>query len=55
MLGKPPQEKGPLAGVTIDLETLKGEFYSALGWDARTGVPSPECLESLGIEAGQGG
>jgi len=55
MLGKPPQDKGPLAGVTIDIETLKGEFYSALGWDTNTGVPSRECLESLGIEAGQGG
>jgi aldehyde:ferredoxin oxidoreductase len=55
MLGKPPQDKGPLAGVTIDLETLKGDFYGALGWDPNSGAPSRECLESLGIEAGQGG
>jgi aldehyde:ferredoxin oxidoreductase len=50
ILGNPPLEKGPLAGVTVDLETLRREFYSALGWDDRTGVPTEECLQSLGIE-----
>jgi aldehyde:ferredoxin oxidoreductase len=50
VLGNPPQQKGPLAGVTIDLETMKRDYYSALTWDAETGVPTQEWLESLGIE-----
>jgi aldehyde:ferredoxin oxidoreductase len=50
VLGNPPQEKGPLAGVTIDLETMKRDYYSALGWDAETGIPTRQCLESLSIE-----
>jgi len=54
-LGKPPQDKGPAAGVTVDLEGMRQEFYRALGWDADTGVPTPECLKSLGIEAAREG
>ncbi len=50
VLGNPPQEKGPLAGVTIDLETMKRDYYSAMTWNAETGIPEQECLESLGIE-----
>ena len=52
VLGKPAQETGPLAGVTIDLETMRRDFYSALGWDTKTGIPTQACLESLGIEGG---
>jgi aldehyde:ferredoxin oxidoreductase len=49
VLGNPPQEKGPLAGVTIDLEAMRGDYYGALGWDAETGVPTQGCLELLGM------
>ncbi len=51
VLGDPPQQKGPAAGVTIDADTMRRDFYRALGWNVETGVPSEECLRSLGIEA----
>jgi aldehyde:ferredoxin oxidoreductase len=50
MRGVPPQEKGPQAGVTIDIDTLAREYRTAMGWDAETGVPSKETLVRLGLE-----
>jgi aldehyde:ferredoxin oxidoreductase len=49
MRGVPPQTAGPLAGVTIDADTLAREYRAAMGWDAETGVPSQETLERLGL------
>jgi len=52
--GEPPLERGPLAGVTVDVEAMRAEFYNALRWDPETGVPTEECMRSLGIEGGVG-
>ena len=41
-------EKGPLAGITVDNELLGDNFYSAMGWDVETGMPSKEFLEEVG-------
>jgi len=49
MIGDPPLEAGPLKGITIDLQTLKGEYLEKMGWDPRTGKPSKKRLEELGI------
>jgi aldehyde:ferredoxin oxidoreductase len=49
MLGRPPQETGPLAGVTIDVDRLAREYRQAMGWDAETGVPTEETLGALGL------
>jgi aldehyde:ferredoxin oxidoreductase len=47
-VGKPPLEKGPLAGITVDNEKLGDNFYAAMGWDIETGMPSKEFLENIG-------
>ena len=49
MTGHPPQNAGPLAGVTIDVESLAREYRQAMGWDAETGDPTKETLEKLGL------
>jgi aldehyde:ferredoxin oxidoreductase len=48
IVGKPPQEGGPLAGVTIDNERLGDNFFAAMGWDRETGKPSRRMLELMG-------
>ncbi len=48
--GIPPQEKGPNAGVTIDLDMMVTEFYNAIGWDRKDGRPSREKLVNLGLD-----
>jgi len=48
-IGIPPLEEGPLAGVTVDAETLSREYLEAMGWDVETGKPSKEKLEGLGL------
>ncbi|HYU18269.1 MAG TPA: aldehyde ferredoxin oxidoreductase family protein [Chloroflexota bacterium] len=48
--GYPPIDRGPLAGVVVDVETLRREFYEARGWDPETGTPHTETLERLGLE-----
>jgi len=47
MIGRPPQREGPLAGVTIDPDSLARDYRQAMGWDAETGVPAEETLERL--------
>ncbi len=49
-LGKTPLTKGPLRGVTVDMEGLMKEFYDTVGWDLNTGGPTPEKMKELGIE-----
>jgi aldehyde:ferredoxin oxidoreductase len=50
MSGRPPQAAGPLAGVTVDIDSLARDFRAAMGWDAKTGVPSEETLAKLGLK-----
>jgi aldehyde:ferredoxin oxidoreductase len=47
--GIPPQASGPLAGVTIDIDTLAAEFRAAMGWDPETAAPTRETLARLGL------
>jgi aldehyde:ferredoxin oxidoreductase len=49
MAGLPPQEDGPVAGVTIDIESLAREYRQAMGWDPETGQPSQATLEAHGL------
>lgn len=50
MLGKPPQTEGPLAGITVDEETLKRDYLTAMDWDLETARPSKRKLQELGLE-----
>ena len=49
VLGIPPKKEGPLAGVTIDEETLDKEYLAAMDWDLKTAKPSKKKLHELGL------
>ncbi|KKK54601.1 hypothetical protein LCGC14_3083070, partial [marine sediment metagenome] len=50
MIGTKPLESGPLAGVTVDMDVQVREYLEAIGWDTKTGIPTKETLESLGLD-----
>jgi aldehyde:ferredoxin oxidoreductase len=50
VLGKPPQDVGPLAGITIDKDTLVKEYLAEMDWDLETSKPSKKKLKELGLE-----
>jgi aldehyde:ferredoxin oxidoreductase len=50
ILGKPPQKEGPLAGITVDADTLVKEYLTAMDWDPKTAKPSKKKLMELGLE-----
>ncbi|MEJ2731381.1 MAG: aldehyde ferredoxin oxidoreductase family protein [Deltaproteobacteria bacterium] len=49
MLGQPPQQEGPVAGVTLDVDSLTREYRQAMGWDPDSGQPEESTLEKLGL------
>jgi aldehyde:ferredoxin oxidoreductase len=49
MAGIPPKNGGPLAGVTIDIDTLAAEYREAMGWDPETGHPTEDTVQRLGL------
>lgn len=49
VLGDPPQREGANEGVTVPLEKLRRYYWSAMGFDSQTGVPTKECLSRLGL------
>lgn len=49
-LTQEPISIGPSKGGLVkDLERMKNEFYETCGWDLKTGIPTHERLEELGI------
>ncbi len=48
--GHPPQQKGPVAGITIDVDRLAREYRQAMGWDSKSGKPTDTTLENLGLK-----
>ena len=50
MLGRPPLESGPLEGVTVDMDVQVTDYLAAMGWDPKTGIPSKDTLERLGLD-----
>ncbi|OGO30128.1 MAG: hypothetical protein A2Z29_07445 [Chloroflexi bacterium RBG_16_56_11] len=49
IIGRPPLQEGPLAGVTSDLEAEAWWHLGALDWDRVTTVPSRDKLLKLGL------
>ena len=48
-----PKRDGVLSTKHYDpeqLEKAKSYYYTLMGWDAKTGIPTPEKLQDLGIE-----
>jgi aldehyde:ferredoxin oxidoreductase len=50
LLGRPPHKEGPLAGVTVDADSLVREYLKAMDWDSETARPSDRKLRELGLE-----
>ncbi len=50
ILGQPPHTQGPLAGKTVDAETMVREYLTIMDWDLETAKPSKQKLLSLGLE-----
>ena len=48
--GRPPLPAGPLKDVTIDMDTLQGEYLKAMDWDPVTARPSAQRLRELGLQ-----
>jgi len=48
--GYPPPKEGPLAGITVDEETLDSEYLAAMDWDLKTAKPSKKKLLELGLD-----
>jgi aldehyde:ferredoxin oxidoreductase len=49
VIGRPPQEEGPLRGVSVDIEAQTYWNLGALDWDPATTKPSKKKLLELGI------
>jgi aldehyde:ferredoxin oxidoreductase len=49
MAGRPPQAEGPVAGITVDIDSLAREYRQAMGWDSQSGQPQDTTLEALGL------
>ena len=50
VVGSPPLSAGPLAGVTVDLDTQVKDYLEAMGWDTQTGIPNKQTLLDLGLD-----
>ena len=50
MIGQPPIEVGPSAGITIDEASIDKEYCLAMDWDVKTTRPSDAKLKELGLE-----
>ena len=48
--GHPAPKRGPLAGITVDEDTLYSEYLTAMDWDLKTTKPSRKKLLELGLE-----
>ncbi|MDO8673976.1 MAG: aldehyde ferredoxin oxidoreductase family protein [Dehalococcoidia bacterium] len=49
-LGRPPQEAGPLAGKTVDVEGRTAKYLAANGWDPATFKPLKQTLLDQGLD-----
>ncbi len=50
VLGIPPLAAGPLKGKKVDVDTQVKEYLELMGWDVKTGAPTKEALEELGLD-----
>ena len=48
--GDPPLSRGPLKGITIDMDTILKEYLELMDWDPVTTVPSQKRLKELGLD-----
>ncbi|MBN1286121.1 MAG: aldehyde ferredoxin oxidoreductase family protein [Anaerolineae bacterium] len=48
--GRPPLERGPTAGFTVDIDTLRREYLEDMDWSQDRALPSAAKLRELGLE-----
>ena len=41
---------GPTAGQVVELEPMLNDFYAVCGWDIKTGIPTQQKLNELGLQ-----
>ncbi len=44
-----PLSAGPAAGNDVPFERMREDYFAAMGWDRKTGIPLPETLADLDI------
>ena len=49
--GEPPQQRGPLAGLTLDTEAMRRGYYESMGIDPLTGWPARATAVELGLDS----
>lgn len=47
-IGDPPQDEGPLKGITVDIDSLREQFFENIGWDKEKSLPTLESLKTMG-------
>jgi aldehyde:ferredoxin oxidoreductase len=50
VIGDPPLQEGPLAGVKVDMESPIQDYLTSMDWDIETGKPSKSKLRQLGLD-----
>ena len=50
IMGRPPKEVGPKAGVSLDEDAMYNEYLTARDWDMKTTRPSKKKLRELGLD-----
>lgn len=50
LVGIPPKSDGPLAVITIDMDSLTSEYCKAMGWDPINAYPRNSTIELLKLE-----
>jgi aldehyde:ferredoxin oxidoreductase len=50
VLGYPPLESGPIAGISVDIESARRDYLVAMDWDPETGKPLRKKLVELRLE-----
>jgi len=50
MIGAPPLSRGPLKGVSVDMDTMVKEYLEFIDWDIATMIPSQKKLAELGLD-----
>jgi aldehyde:ferredoxin oxidoreductase len=51
MAGEPPLTAGPNKGKTVPIKEMMQAHWKHYGWDEQTGIPTPQTLTELGLEA----
>ena len=50
VIGVPPLSDGPTKKITIDIDTLKSDYFKEFGWDYNTGIPTDDKVKELSLE-----